>query len=73
MRTVGIDYLSVGGCHSDGAKIHKILLQAGIWIIEELDLSPVAEGLTTTSPWESPGTTTSSGPWQTATPTAFAS
>ena len=41
MRTVGIDYLSVGGYRSDGAKVHKILLQAGIWIIEGLDLSPV--------------------------------
>jgi kynurenine formamidase len=26
---------------SDGAKVHNILLQAGIWIIEGLDLSPV--------------------------------
>ena len=42
VRTVGIDYLSVGGYRSDGAKVHKILLQAGIWIIEGLDLSPVA-------------------------------
>src|ERR1700745_2691585 len=39
--TVGIDYLSVGGYHANGARIHKILLQAGIWIIEGLDLSPV--------------------------------
>jgi arylformamidase len=44
VQTVGIDYLSVGGYRSDGAKIHKILLQAGIWIIEGLDLSPVTEG-----------------------------
>ena len=44
VRTVGIDYLSVGGYLSDGAKIHKILLEAGIWIIEGLDLSPVAGG-----------------------------
>ena len=42
--TVGIDYLSVGGYRSDGAKVHKILLQAGIWIIEGLDLSPVTGG-----------------------------
>lgn len=41
VQTVGIDHLSVGGYHADGAKIHKILLQAGIWIIEGLDLSPV--------------------------------
>ena len=44
VRTVGIDYLSVGGYYSDGATIHKILLQAGIWIIEGLDLSAVSEG-----------------------------
>jgi arylformamidase len=44
VRTVGIDYLSIGGYHADGAKIHKILLQAGIWIIEGLDLSPVTGG-----------------------------
>jgi arylformamidase len=44
VQTVGIDYLSVGRYHSDGAKIHKILLQAGIWIIEGLDLSPVTGG-----------------------------
>jgi arylformamidase len=44
VRTVGVDYLSVGGYHADGARIHKILLQAGIWIIEGLDLSPVTGG-----------------------------
>jgi arylformamidase len=32
VRTVGVDYLSVGGYHADGATIHKILLGAGIWI-----------------------------------------
>ena len=40
VRTVGVDYLSVGGYHADGAAIHRILLEAGIWIIEGLDLSP---------------------------------
>ncbi len=44
VRTVGIDYLSVGGYHADGAKVHRILLAAGIWIIEGLDLAPVAGG-----------------------------
>jgi len=44
VRTVGIDYLSVGGYHADGAAIHKILLGAGIWIIEGLDLSAVSGG-----------------------------
>jgi arylformamidase len=44
VRTVGVDYLSVGGYHADGAKIHRILLSAGIWIIEGLDLSAVRAG-----------------------------
>jgi len=44
VRTVGVDYLSVGGYHADGAKIHRILLSAGIWIIEGLDLSAVSAG-----------------------------
>ena len=45
VRTVGIDYLSVGGYHSNGAEIHRILLTAGIWIIEGLDLSAVRAGV----------------------------
>lgn len=44
VRTVGVDYLSVGGYRADGAKIHRILLDAGIWIIEGLDLSAVSGG-----------------------------
>jgi arylformamidase len=44
VRTVGIDYLSVGGYRADGAAIHRILLAAGIWIIEGLDLSAVRAG-----------------------------
>jgi arylformamidase len=44
VRTVGVDYLSVGGYYADGVKIHKTLLEAGIWIIEGLDLSQVAGG-----------------------------
>lgn len=44
VRTVGVDYLSVGGYHINGALIHHILLEAGIWIIEGLDLSPVTGG-----------------------------
>jgi len=44
VRAVGVDYLSVGGYHADGAKIHRILLSAGIWIIEGLDLSAVRAG-----------------------------
>jgi arylformamidase len=44
VRTVGIDYLSVGGYHVDGAKVHRILIDAGIWIIEGLDLSSAPAG-----------------------------
>lgn len=42
--TVGVDYLSVGGYKTDGAETHRILLGAGIWIIEGLDLSHVEPG-----------------------------
>jgi arylformamidase len=44
VRLVGIDYLSVGGFHVDGAAIHRRLLGAGVWIIEGLDLRSVAPG-----------------------------
>ncbi|HZY57229.1 MAG TPA: cyclase family protein, partial [Rubrobacteraceae bacterium] len=42
--TVGIDYLSVGGFVRDGVETHQALLEAGIWIIEGLDLSQVEPG-----------------------------
>jgi len=44
VRTVGVDYLSVGGFESGGAETHRILLQAGIWIIEGLNLEHVDSG-----------------------------
>ena len=44
VRTVGIDYLSVGGFLRDGVETHQALLEAGIWIIEGLDLSRVKPG-----------------------------
>ncbi|HLZ23586.1 MAG TPA: cyclase family protein [Ktedonobacterales bacterium] len=44
-RTIGVDYLSVGGYKLDGAETHRALLDAGIWIIEGLNLSPVAPGM----------------------------
>ena len=44
VRTVGVDYLSVAGFHDDGVRIHRILLEAGIWLIEGLDLSAVRAG-----------------------------
>jgi arylformamidase len=43
-RLVGIDYLSVGGFKKHGAEVHRILLEAGIWIVEGLDLSEVEPG-----------------------------
>ena len=44
VRTVGIDYLSVGGFSKDGVETHRALLEAGIWVIEGLDLSEVKPG-----------------------------
>ena len=45
VRAVGIDYLSVGGYRKDLVETHEILLGAGIWILEGLDLSRVQPGL----------------------------
>jgi arylformamidase len=44
VQTVGVDYLSVGGYETDGAETHRILLAAGIWIIEGLQLEHVEPG-----------------------------
>ena len=44
VRTIGVDYLSVGGYTANITEVHRILLGAGIWIIEGLDLSKVEEG-----------------------------
>lgn len=44
IRLVGIDYLSIGR-GDDGAEVHRILLGAGIVIVEGLDLSRVNPGL----------------------------
>lgn len=44
VQTVGIDYLSVGRFQRDGTETHRTLLDAGIWIIEGLDLSRVRPG-----------------------------
>ena len=44
VQTVGIDYLSVGGYMKDAVETHLALLEAGIWIIEGLDLSQVGPG-----------------------------
>jgi arylformamidase len=44
VRTVGVDYLSVGGYRQDGLETHAALLGAGIWIIEGLNLNCVDPG-----------------------------
>ena len=44
VRTVGVDYLSIGGFHKDGVETHQALLGVGIWVIEGLDLSGVEPG-----------------------------
>jgi arylformamidase len=45
VQTVGVDYLSVGGFFKDGIETHHALLEAGIWIIEGLNLSNIAPGI----------------------------
>lgn len=44
VRTVGVDYLSVGGYETDSAETHQALLGAGIWLIEGLNLTHVEPG-----------------------------
>lgn len=44
VRTVGVDYLSVGGYTKDGPESHHALLGAGVWIIEGLNLASVEPG-----------------------------
>jgi arylformamidase len=44
VRLVGVDYLSVGGFFLDGRETHELLLGAGVWIIEGLDLSGIEPG-----------------------------
>jgi arylformamidase len=44
VRSVGVDYLSVGGFHEDGLETHEALLGAGIWVIEGLNLTAVGPG-----------------------------
>ena len=45
VRTVGVDYLSVGAFREEsGRETHRVLLGAGIWIIEGLNLADVEPG-----------------------------
>ena len=41
----GIDSLSIGGCASECGEIHRILLSAGVWIVEGLMLDEVEPGV----------------------------
>jgi arylformamidase len=45
VSTVGIDYLSIGGFEGNEAEVHRILLEASVWIIEGLDLSAASAGM----------------------------
>lgn len=44
VRTIGVDYLSVGGYQRDGVETHQILLGAEVWLIEGLNLAKVKPG-----------------------------
>jgi arylformamidase len=44
IQALGIDYLSIGAPGPEGEQTHRILMTAGIWIIEGLDLSALAPG-----------------------------
>ncbi len=44
VRAAGIDALSIGPMGEEGDAVHRILLGAGIWVIEGLDLGRVPAG-----------------------------
>ena len=44
VKTVGVDYLSIGGFYHDTVETHVTILGAGIAVIEGLDLSGVEAG-----------------------------
>jgi arylformamidase len=44
VRAVGIDRLSIGAPNEEGDHVHHLLLGAGIWIVEGLDLAAVPPG-----------------------------
>lgn len=41
---MGVDYLSVAGYGVNEVEVHRTLLEAGVWIVEGLDLSGVEAG-----------------------------
>ncbi|MET0406690.1 MAG: cyclase family protein [Cystobacter sp.] len=42
---VGVDYVSRAGFHTEGLAVHEQLREAGVWVIEGLDLSEVKVGM----------------------------
>lgn len=44
IRALGVDYLSVGGYKKNGPNVHRLLLGAGIPVIEGLDLTGAMPG-----------------------------
>lgn len=44
VRTIGVDYLSIGGYRNDLVETHVTILGAGIWVIEGLNLSEIEPG-----------------------------
>jgi arylformamidase len=44
VRSVGVDYLSVGGFYHDGVETHVALLGKGIWVMEGLALGQIEPG-----------------------------
>jgi arylformamidase len=44
IKALGVDYLSVGGYKENGPNVHRLLLGAGIPVIEGLDLTGVLPG-----------------------------
>ena len=44
VQTIGIDYLSIGGYGGNVIEVHDVILKAGIWVIEGLDLSKIKPG-----------------------------
>jgi arylformamidase len=44
VRAVGIDALSIGADGPAGAEVHRVLLAAGVWIIEGLELGAAPPG-----------------------------
>jgi arylformamidase len=44
VMTVGVDYLSIGGFNKDSVETHQIMLGAGIWVIEGLNLAEINDG-----------------------------